>query len=417
MHRQLLILLVCVALGTYCNRAPAADVEPGDRADDGALWQWERALGEFQRAGALIGEGEYEKARLLLGDCGRRLPKPYSQLAGERLEQLDAALGQGVVLGGYYRLGELGNVCLNLHAHAAAAELSRKAVLAHSADHYGHGKRIAWCLVESGDLEAGLAEYQKKLEQAKASDSQAYYREQIELLTARPENLNDPQFAVKYVFDRYLGGYGPPKDRFGALAEIKRVLPFAEKEQDKLELYGMFISLLSELDDEQGVLAWEERILREFAENEEACAEIYVQRGERAYEAEKLDLALANYRLASEKYSGASSYGVAQYNVGFLLQKQKKHQEAIAEFSKLYDSGVNDQDPGANLMETFRNYRHQAALGISECYEAERDFVRALQHAELARDKYKFQSWCGTCNAIAAANLAKRIERLQGLAK
>jgi len=35
----------------------------------------------------------------------------------------------------------------------------------------------------------------------------------------------------------------------------------------------------------------------------------------------------------------------------------------------LLDSSVNDLEPSGFLMEAYRNYRHQACLQLSGCYE------------------------------------------------
>jgi tetratricopeptide (TPR) repeat protein len=108
---------------------------------------------------------------------------------------------------------------------------------------------------------------------------------------------------------------------------------------------------------------------------------------------------------------------MAQYNVGIVLKEREEYDEAIAEFFKLLSSNVDDRDPGADIMEAYRNYRHKAALRISECYEGKHDFRRAIEYALLARDKHQYHTWCGTCAKSAEDALTKRIERLELLAK
>src|SRR4051812_44421268 len=76
-------------------------------------------------------------------------------------------------------------------------------------------------------------------------------------------------------------------------------------------------------------------------------------------------------------------------------------------------SGVNDCDPSGNLMEAYRNYRHRACLEISMCHEEEGDREAALRYAVLARDRYPYRSWCGTCLMDSKATLRERIERLE----
>ena len=66
----------------------------------------------------------------------------------------------------------------------------------------------------------------------------------------------------------------------------------------------------------------------------------------------------------------------------FILLKYglKKFEEAIVEFEKLFPSHVNDGDPGSHIMETNRNYRHQAALEISRIYEEMGRYDKALDY-------------------------------------
>jgi hypothetical protein len=71
-------------------------------------------------------------------------------------------------------------------------------------------------------------------------------------------------------------------------------------------------------------------------------------------------------------------------------------------------------------METNRNYSNRSALVISECYEAMGRFGAALRYAWLAKTKYRYYSWCGTCYGSAnfamnkrIAYLAFRVSRLQ----
>lgn len=409
------VLIASTVFMTVLSPLGAEDDGSGTKQSD-ALWTWEHALGQFQRAGALIGCGEYSNAKALLSDCARKFPRPYSNMAAERRDDIDYAL-RNEGLEGYYRFGSLGETCLRLHGHREAAELSLQAIKAHPKDHHDHGRRIAWCLVESGATEKGLSEYRKSLAKAKASDWQSYYKMQIQLLTERPQRMNDVQFAIDYIRKRYLKGFDVRKDYLGALRETKRVLPCAENEKERLSLYHLFIECLSELGDDRGRHAWEEKLLKDFQAEPETCASVYVSRGERAYRAKKLDEALLNYRKASRDYPNSRTYGIAQYNVGIILKEQQRYEEAITELDKLFLSRVDDRDAGAHIMQAYRNYRHNAALRISECYEAKKDFARALEYAVLANNKYSYHSWCGTCLDSAEKALSKRITRLQELRK
>jgi tetratricopeptide (TPR) repeat protein len=148
---------------------------------------------------------------------------------------------------------------------------------------------------------------------------------------------------------------------------------------------------------------------------EQAAGEM-VQRGIKSHEAGDPEKALAQWERVVERYAHTSAWGVAVYNSGVVHKELGRQQEAIALFERLLAGPVNDLEPGANLMETYRNYRHYACLGLSECYEQMGDRQEALRYARLARDRYRFQSWCGTCLMQAAKEVEDRISRLERLA-
>lgn len=112
-------------------------------------------------------------------------------------------------------------------------------------------------------------------------------------------------------------------------------------------------------------------------------------------------------------YSASEEWGATVFNLGVLYKEQKRFEPAISMFSKLFNSQVNDREAGGNIMETYRNYRYRAALEISECHERNGSIDAALEFAILARDRYQFQSGCGTCQMQARDSLSKRIELLK----
>ena len=103
--------------------------------------------------------------------------------------------------------------------------------------------------------------------------------------------------------------------------------------------------------------------------------------------------------------------------MGLVLQDQLKYDAAVTEFAKLFPSNVRDDELNGLGGEDYKNYRHKAALRISECYEEKKDYAQALDYALRARDLYKFLSWCSTCRKSANDFLSKRISKLEELAK
>jgi outer membrane protein assembly factor BamD (BamD/ComL family) len=102
----------------------------------------------------------------------------------------------------------------------------------------------------------------------------------------------------------------------------------------------------------------------------------------------------------------------AVYNLGLLEMNQGNYPKAIGYFDEVVQSHPNDKEPGENIMQVYRNYSNRSVLRTSECYEKTHDYRRALRYAWLAKTRYPYVSWCGTC--LQAANLAswRRLTRL-----
>lgn len=113
-----------------------------------------------------------------------------------------------------------------------------------------------------------------------------------------------------------------------------------------------------------------------------------------------------------EKDITTTTWGMVSFNLGIGYRLDGKHDEAIKVFMEVLESDVNDRDPGANIMEHFRNYRHKACYEISYNYEAKGEIEKALEYMELSKTKYEFQDVCGNCFEQAEERRSKRIEIL-----
>src|SRR5437588_2750698 len=110
--------------------------------------------------------------------------------------------------------------------------------------------------------------------------------------------------------------------------------------------------------------------------------------------------------------AGSSEWPKAVFNLGLLEYRRNNLPEAIRYFDEVLQSHPNDKEPGGNLMETNRNYSNRSAMAISQCYEAMGQFTAALHYAWLAKTKYRYYSWCGTCYSSANFAMNKRIAYL-----
>jgi tetratricopeptide (TPR) repeat protein len=100
------------------------------------------------------------------------------------------------------------------------------------------------------------------------------------------------------------------------------------------------------------------------------------------------------------------------YNLGLTEQRDGSPARAIGYFQRVLDSHPNDKEAGANIMEAYRNYSYYSAMAISGCYQQTGDYRRALHYTKLAKHRYPYQSWCGTCSDEARSAVDLRIAYL-----
>lgn len=117
----------------------------------------------------------------------------------------------------------------------------------------------------------------------------------------------------------------------------------------------------------------------------------------KAHKEKNYDQAFRLWRQIQMDYKGTNAWPKAVYNTGIGLKEQKRFDEAIEVFKELLASDVNDTEPGAHIMEAYRNYRPKAQWEIGNCLLAKGDYEKALKAYHAAQHKHPFQSWCGTC--------------------
>jgi tetratricopeptide (TPR) repeat protein len=405
-------LALLASLGATLLLLPLlADPVPPGRAD--ALTNWQTALSSFKKTGAFLGQEQYAQAKAELSAGTTNLPTPYGNMATQFLARLESALKQASDPSDARRRQTLAQLCAELRAYPAAVRLSLPAGGDSAAAEARDEPAFAWRLFEAGDAPAALREYKRRLAEEQVDMWQSHYQEQIRLLEQRPANLTNVPFALQFVREHCLKGYEEKTDFFGALQELTRVLPFARNPKEGLMVHQFILKCLVGLDDTAGRDAWEEKLLKDFKGEREACAQVYLERGLRAMDKQNLPEAMPLFRKVCAEYPDTEAYGDAQFSVGVVLQLQEKYDEAVAEFSKLFPSKVNDYALNPDSSEDCKNYRFRAALRISGCYEAKKDLAQALQYAELGRDRYKFVSYCKTCMQDTKESLDKRIAQLK----
>lgn len=134
--------------------------------------------------------------------------------------------------------------------------------------------------------------------------------------------------------------------------------------------------------------------------------------GNAAFETGDIGRAEASWMKVRECASPTPDWPKAVFNLGLLEYRRNNLRQAITYFDDVLQSHPDDKEPGGNIMETNRNYSFRSAMAISQCYEARGAFGSALRYAWLAKTKYPYYSWCGTCYNSANFAVNKRIAYL-----
>ena len=127
----------------------------------------------------------------------------------------------------------------------------------------------------------------------------------------------------------------------------------------------------------------------------ETAAATLLTLGVDAHSAEDFQAALQSWQRVVDQYPQTRSWPKALFNIATTLKNQHRYDEAIETFTRLRDAEVNDREPGAHLMEAYRNYRPKASWEIGLCRLASGDPEGALSDFLNTRDNFPFQSWCG----------------------
>ena len=377
------------------------------------LESWRPAMEGFMKVGELIGSDKDDRAREELISDSTNFPAPYNGMATEFLGKLNSALKISDPKDPK-RLDQLVDLCTDLRACDAAMRLqSREKKEANDDD-----LSSAWRLWQDGDTRAALAEYQHKLDAEPVEMWRDYWQEQIRLIEESRTNHNSVPFTVELIRQHLLKAFEAKPDYFSALEELTRVLAHARSSGEAVLVHQLIIRNLNSIGDELGRTAWENKVLSDFKTNVEACARVYVDRGMRAYDKKDFATATTLFRKICLDYPDTQAYGDAQYTIALILEQQQKYDEAIVEYGRLFPSKVEDYVlPADGSNGDYKCYRFRAALGISGCYDAKGDFAHALEYVEMARDRYKYLSWCKTCMADMKQNVDIRISQLEGKVK
>ena len=166
--------------------------------------------------------------------------------------------------------------------------------------------------------------------------------------------------------------------------------------------------ILKEFDKANRIV---ETLQNDFFKYPEACCAVLLRAGNKFFEDKDLESAEKCFKKISKDLKNTSNWGRGQYNLGLTLMAMGNIPEAIKAFDSILNSGVNDSDPGSNLMALTMNYRSEACKQLSLCYENSNNNLIAIKFERLAMGYYPLGG-CGNCSVHFFQSCQNRIKSL-----
>lgn len=421
MLRYVWIVLVAV----FFQFPAIAGAAETSRPDSATANTWREILAELRRAANLVRERNLPEAQSLLEKLAETSPQPYNRHAKSLAWRIPHTFTDHDYVNSVQRrvYQQRAEIFEQLGDYATAGEwMKRASDLLEPSARGNDLQHRAWLLAAAGRADAAAAQYDQAVEAGAAGDPFSsepiaqQIQKQKEHLAAAARPPDNVQAQLEFIRDHFLKGLPHDCKPDRLLSALERLTPLLEKSnagEDRKQVYGQIQACLLALGDLAGLTLWEDQMLGEEWVSLEDRAGVAAQRADRAYKFKNHAEAEKQWRLICGQFPHTSHFGLAQFNLGYVLQEQGKFAEAIEEYNKLFPSQVNDKDPGSNIMEAYRNYRNRGAKQISQCYDKLGKPREALEWAILARDKYRYESWCGTCSQQESAATAANLVRLK----
>jgi tetratricopeptide (TPR) repeat protein len=413
--------LICMLLAAIVLGLPVASAAE-EVGDEPASMErpWEMCLAELRKAARLLQDGRIDEADAVLEVASKSLPPPYSLYANWERQSIEVFRPRADSDLSYRDCERRAGQMLRLGECALALHWAREAAKIGGPNPYADRERIAWYLAVAGRYREAVADYEEARRNRREPIHDSLGRQaRIAAIQAMIDEPDSIAAELKFLERHYIGipNLSQTHHNLLVLERLGALLDREPPEGQRRLIYKAIRNSLDRIADKEGLAHWERRMLAEPWATGEDESLLIAQHADRAFRMEDYAEAERLWRRIVDEYPTSNQLGLAQFNVGYVLQGQGKHDAAIAEYEKLFPSPVDDLDPTGEVMEFFRNYRHRAASQISQCYEAKGDFARALEWALTARDKYPYRSGCGTCmqqEADQTSNTLVRLLKLTG---
>jgi tetratricopeptide (TPR) repeat protein len=174
----------------------------------------------------------------------------------------------------------------------------------------------------------------------------------------------------------------------------------------EVERYFLIAALLAARHDSEGQVMVLSAIPDLGGVAKEAAANALLAAGNALRGSGDLSGAQTNWSKVMSRYVGSPAWPEAVFHLGMLCKEKEQYTEAIPFFNALLESKPKDTP-------AYRDYLHNSASELSQCYEALHDYTHALKWAREAQIRYPSQFECGTGTQEEKQRMEQRIRELE----
>lgn len=113
------------------------------------------------------------------------------------------------------------------------------------------------------------------------------------------------------------------------------------------------------------------------------------------FEKEDNETSLASFNSFLTQYPDSRLKPRAKFNIGVLLRKLGRNDEAIPIFSEILDSDYDEKEAYGGIMEQYALYKNRSSKELAEIYFEKKDYKKVSHYIYLFDKKYKYHHFCG----------------------
>ncbi len=142
-----------------------------------------------------------------------------------------------------------------------------------------------------------------------------------------------------------------------------------------ITLFSSFLAISQEIETAEDEISFEKAVTHAYREENEK--------------------ALESFTSFLNQYPDSFLKPRAKFNIGIVLRKLGRNDEAISVFSEILNSDYNEKESYGGIMEQYALYKNRSAKELAEMYFEKKEYKKASDYVYLFDKKYKYLHFCG----------------------